>query len=226
MVRKIITLEVCADSVHAALVAQTAGACRVELCRDLPVGGVTPSAGEIERARKQLSIGLNVLIRPRAGDFVYDSLEFDILKSDISYCGRLGCDGVVAGILHRDGSIDRERNRELVELARAYSMSITFHRAFDECDNPERALDEIVALGFDRLLTSGCKPSALEGVDTLRRLIERAGDRIIIMPGAGVTPGNAAAIISATGCSELHGSFQGSEEKIEQVLHIIENTPR
>jgi len=144
-------LEICADSVQSAIDAQKAGASRVELCDNLLEGGTTPSYGTITSARDNLEIGLHVLIRPRAGDFLYSDLEFQIMRRDIKICKECGTDGIVIGILKKEGTIDVERTAELVKLA--HPMSVTFHRAFDMCINPEQGLEDIIASGADRVLT-------------------------------------------------------------------------
>jgi copper homeostasis protein len=201
-------LEVCVDSVLNAITAQSAGARRVEFCANLPEGGTTPSPAQIEIARKRLHIQLYVIIRPRGGDFLYNDTEFEIMKSDIRFCGKTGCDGVVIGMLHPDGTIDRERNGELIGIARQYAMEVTFHRAFDRSADLFRAMETIVELGCERILTSGGYDTAIEGAETIRQLIEKAGERIIIMPGAGITPENAGELIRKTGLRELHGTFR------------------
>ncbi|MDR1610311.1 MAG: copper homeostasis protein CutC [Candidatus Symbiothrix sp.] len=201
-------LEVCADSVENALIAQSAGAQRIEFCASLPEGGTTPSPAQIKTAREQLKIKLYVLIRPRGGDFLYTGLEFEIMKSDIRFCGEAGCDGVVIGMLNPDGTIDRKRNRELVEIARQYGMGLTFHRAFDRSNDLFQAMEDIIDLGCERILTSGGYDTAIEGAEVIRQLIEKAAGRIIIMPGSGVKPENAADLIRRTGLKELHGTFR------------------
>jgi copper homeostasis protein len=195
-------LEACIDSVEAAIAAQKGGAKRVELCADLLEGGITPSSGTIQLARQRIDIGLNVMIRPRGGDFCFSDIEFGVMKLDIERAKGLGADGAVIGILNQDGSIDKERTRELVELARP--MSVTFHRAFDMSRDPYEALDDLIELGLDRILTSGQDFTALEGLDLITELIERAGDRIIIMPGGGITERNIRKIIDQSGAKEVH----------------------
>lgn len=195
-------LEISADSVHSALEAQHAGASRVELCADLAEGGITPGYGMIVSARKNLDIVLNVLIRPRPGDFLYSDIEFDIMSMDIGLCKKCGVDGIVTGILRSDGSIDAERTAWLVRLA--HPMSVTFHRAFDMCADAEKGLEEIIRSGAGRLLTSGQKVTAAEGTITLSSLVKQAGERIIIMPGSGVNEVNIAAIAKETGAREFH----------------------
>jgi copper homeostasis protein len=208
MENKKIILEVCADSLENALAAQSAGAQRIEFCANLQEGGVTPSSAQIRMAREGLRIKLYVLIRPRGGDFLYNEREFELIKSDIRFCGETGCDGVVIGILRHDGTVDTERCRELLEIARQYAMGITFHRAFDRSNDLFQALEDIIELGCERILTSGGYDTAIEGAELIRQLIEQAGDRIIIMPGSGVTPENAGELIRKTGLTELHGTFR------------------
>lgn len=201
-----ILIEVCANSVESALAAQTGGAARVELCSALVEGGITPSAAAIERAREQLHIKLHVLIRPRGGDFCYDDTEFAVIKRDIAFCKRAGADGVVIGILNPDGRIDTARTSELIAAARP--MSVTFHRAFDMTADAFRALDDVLALGVERLLTSGQRGSAVEGRELIAELVRRAGDRLIVMPGAGVNESNVRELIATTGAREYHLSGQ------------------
>ncbi len=195
-------LEICVDSVISAINAQDAGADRVELCDNLPEGGTTPSYGTILSARQNLSIGLNVIIRPRGGDFLYSDMEYDIMRRDIEICGENGVDGIVIGILRRDGSIDVERTQNLVSLARP--MSVTFHRAFDMSANPETGLEEIISTGADRLLTSGQKNTASEGIELLDWLVRKAGNRIIIMPGGGLSKTNIESVARQSNAREFH----------------------
>lgn len=201
-----VLIEVCANSVTSALAAQAGGAVRVELCSALAEGGITPSAAAIELAREQLRIGLHVLIRPRGGDFCYDDTEFDLMKRDIVFCKRAGVNGVVLGVLRPDGSVDMERMKELIAAARP--MAVTFHRAFDMTGDAFRALDDVLALEVQRLLTSGQRGSAVEGRDLIAQLVRRAGDGLIVMPGAGINEGNIRGLIAATGAREYHLSGQ------------------
>jgi copper homeostasis protein len=205
-----INIEVCSNSVRSAIAAQEGGAYRVEFCDNLIEGGTTPSIAQIRMVRKFPDIKLNVIIRPRGGDFLYDDLEFEIMKSEIVMCGETGCDGVVIGLLNPDGSIDIVRTKELVEIARQYDMSVTFHRAFDRCNDLFKGLEDVIKTGCDRILTSGGKNSALEGAGNIRKLIEQAGNRIIIMPGAGITENNIAELVKQTGLKEFHGSFRSA----------------
>ena len=203
--------EICANSVESCLAAQEGGANRVELCAGIPEGGTTPSYGEIKVARKLLDKTLlHVIIRPRGGDFLYTPLEIERMEEDICLCRELGVDGVVIGCLTEDGEVDMEANRRLVELAKGGDelkpMSVTFHRAFDRCNDPRRALEQLVELGVDRVLTSGQQPTALEGVPLLKELNALAADRIIILAGCGVTETNIKQIADATGVGEFHFS--------------------
>lgn len=197
-------LEIAANSVASALAAQAGGAGRVELCSALELGGLTPSYATIAMARERLRIPLYVLIRPRAGDFLYDDDECEAMRRDIETCVALGCDGVVLGVLDADGDVDMERCYGLV--AAAGRLGVTFHRAFDLVRDPRRALDDVIALGCERVLTSGGQASAMDGAALIRELIARARGRIRIMPGAGVTEHNIAVLAVATGAHEIHAS--------------------
>ena len=199
-------VEICAGDIQSAQAAVLGGAQRIELCSALPLDGLTPSAGLIQAARSLEGIKLHVLIRPREGDFVYDATETEIMLHDISLAKQLGADGVVIGALTPDGDIDIPTCRRLI--AAAEGMQVTFHRAFDRCADPHRALEEIIALGCSRLLTSGQAPTAEAGIPLLRELVHQANGRIIIMPGAGVTPADARRILDETGATEIHGSFR------------------
>jgi len=201
-------VEICVDSVESALTAQSAGAYRVEFCDNLVEGGTTPSYGQLKIARERLDIKLYVIVRPRGGNFLYSDIEFEIMKEDIRKCGEIGCDGVVVGILHTDGTIDKERTIELVDIARSYSMGVTFHRAFDRCSELFTGLDDVIATGCERILTSGSKDNALAGAAVIKKLIEAAGGKITIMPGAGLTPENIAELAQLTGATEFHGTFR------------------
>jgi len=195
-------LEVCVESVEGAIAAQEGGADRVELCANLMEGGTTPSAGSMQEARRNLHIALQVMIRPRGGDFYYSAIEFEIMKRDIETARKAGADGVVIGILKEDGTIDEVRTRALTELARP--MSVTFHRAFDMSRDAFDAMETLIGLGIDRILTSGQESSVLEGLDLIAQLVRDAGDRIIIMPGGGITERNFSKILVQSGARELH----------------------
>lgn len=196
-------LERCCTSAEQALEARENGAARVELCRDLSIGGVTPEHNLILAAVKT-GIPVNVLIRPRGGNFVYSAEETQQMISDIEFCRSAGANGVVIGILHPDGSVNLEAMRLLI--AAAQGMSITFHRAFDRCSNPQQALEDIISLGCNRLLTSGLQDTAPQGQALIAELVKQAAGRIIIMPGSGVTPENINSLAAATGAREFHGT--------------------
>lgn len=203
--------EICANSVESCVEAQRGGADRVELCAGIPEGGTTPSYGDVVVARRVLTTTkLHVIIRPRGGDFLYSDLEKEIMLEDVRMARRLGVDGVVFGALTAEGDVDMEFMRQLMKEAEG--MSVTFHRAFDVCRDPRVALEQIIELGCDRILTSGQMPKAEEGVELLRELVERAGERIIIMPGCGVNASNIAHIAEATGASEFHFSARSKRE--------------
>lgn len=203
--------EICANSVESCVEAQRGGADRVELCAGMPEGGTTPSYGDVVVARRLLTTTkLHVIIRPRGGDFLYSSLEKEIMLEDVRMARRLGVDGVVFGVLTAEGDVDMEFMRRL--MAEAEGMSVTFHRAFDVCRDPREALEQIIELGCERILTSGQMPKAEEGVELLRELVERAGERIIIMPGCGVNASNIAHIAEATGAREFHFSARSKRE--------------
>ncbi len=197
-------LEIAANSLDSAQAAQDGGADRIELCAGLEAGGLTPSPGLIALACAQLSIPVHILIRPRAGDFAYSAQEHQTMLADIAHCREAGCAGVVIGALDPDGGVDLPRCRELIEAAGA--MHVTFHRAIDVSRDPEQALEDVIALGCGRVLTSGAAPSAAEGVALLRRLLQRAAGRIVVMPGAGINAGNIAALRRDTGASDFHAS--------------------
>jgi copper homeostasis protein len=186
------------------LAAQQGGADRIELFDNLAEGGTTPSQGSIAVARDRLQIPLFVLIRPRPGDFLYTALETEIMLRDIAYCRALGCDGVVIGALEADGGIDTVLCRELVSAAGP--LGITFHRAFDAARDLPAALEQVVTLGCQRILSSGGQASALAGADTLAALVAQAGDRIAMMAGAGITAANIMEVAERSGCIELHAS--------------------
>ena len=197
-------IEVCANSAASCVTAEQGGAARVELCAGIPEGGTTPSYGEMVTARRAIGSQMNVIIRPRGGDFLYTPAEMQAMLLDIEAAKAAGADGVVFGCLRADGTIDIERNRQLKEAAG--NLSTTFHRAFDVCRDPFTALEEIIALGFDRILTSGQEASAPQGAALLAELVRRADGRIIIMPGCGVNEHNVAELARATGAQEFHMS--------------------
>jgi copper homeostasis protein len=197
-------LEIIAFNIASCQIAQAAGATRIELCDNPAEGGTTPSYGFIKAARKKLRIDLFAMIRPRGGDFLYSDDEFEIMKTDLAACRQLGCDGVVIGLLNKDGSVDRQRSKELVELARP--MAVTFHRAFDRTRDPLEALEAVIETGCDRILTSGQAPTCLGGSALIARLRQHARERIIIMPGSGLTSSNLLEMARITGANEFHSS--------------------
>ena len=182
----------------------------MELCAGIPEGGTTPSYGMIRNARESISIALNVIIRPRGGDFLYSENEIQEMLYDIQVAKELGADGLVFGCLNPDGSVDMSAMSRLMKAAG--DTPVTFHRAFDHTNYPFKALEDIISLGCARILTSGCRPTALEGVDLLAQLVEKAGDRIIIMPGCGVKENNIADIARLSGAREFHFSARESVE--------------
>ena len=203
-------IEICTNSVASCVEAQKGGAYRVELCAAIPEGGTTPSYGDIALARELLSIKLHVIIRPRGGDFLYSDLEQKIMLKDIEICRQLGVDGIVIGCLTPQGDVDMKRNRELINAAG--DMSVTFHRAFDMCRDPFESLENIISLGCERILTSGQQPKAEQGTALLKKLVEQADNRIIIMPGSGINEENIAKIASETGANEFHLSARTAVE--------------
>lgn len=203
-------IEICVDSAAGAFAAQRGGADRVELCDNLIEGGTTPSAGSIKVARRGLKIGLQVIIRPRGGDFLYDEHETEVMREDVRMAKNLGADGVVIGCLTAEGEIDKMRTQELIQLARP--LNVTFHRAFDMCRDPQKGLEQLIDLGIDRVLTSGQEASCLEGIELIGALQKQAAGRIIVMPGGGITPRNLQRILQSTGVSEVHLSARSSVE--------------
>ena len=198
-------IAICANSAWSCVEAEAGGASRVELCAGIPEGGTTPSYGEIKTAQALTSqIAINVIIRPRGGDFLYTEAEIQSMLLDIELCKQLGVHGVVFGCLTQEGDIDVPLMRRLIEAAKP--LSVTCHRAFDVCRDPFAALEQLIELGCDRILTSGQQSTAEKGIPLLKQLVEKAGDRIIIMPGCGVRENNIARIEAETGAKEFHTS--------------------
>jgi copper homeostasis protein len=197
-------LEVIAFTLESCSIIQRAGAHRIELCDNPAEGGTTPSFGFIKEARKLVTIELYPMIRPRGGDFLYSAHEFAMMKQDIQLCKELGCDGVVIGLLHTNGTIDKARTAQLIELA--YPLGVTFHRAFDRTRDGLEAMETLIEIGCERILTSGLQPNVTEGADMLAQLVKAADDRIIIMPGSGVRSSNIHTIARQTGAVEFHTS--------------------
>lgn len=201
MNRKVL-FELCVDSAEAALAAQEGGANRVELCSDLLEGGLTPTHGTLKIACDRLRIPVMAMVRPRGGDFCYSDVEFDVMREDVVAAKALGAHGIVLGLLLPDGTIDVPRTRELIALARP--LPVTFHRAFDMTRDPFDALDTLIGLGVERVLTSGQEPSVIEGLSLIIELVKRAAGRIIVMPGGGITARNVARVVEEAGVAELH----------------------
>ncbi|HTD93452.1 MAG TPA: copper homeostasis protein CutC [Chitinophagaceae bacterium] len=184
------------------------GADRIELCAGLSEGGITPSPGHIRNCRESFNTSIYTIIRPRGGDFLYSGEEFDIMLQDVIFCKQVGCDGIVTGLLHKDGSIDVSRTAALVDAA--YPLGVTFHRAFDRCADPFRAMEELIDIGCERILTSGLQTVAMEGAALIAKLNDSAANRIIIMPGSGVRKENIGELAALTGCVEFHSSLRRS----------------
>ncbi|HAM73127.1 MAG TPA: copper homeostasis protein CutC [Verrucomicrobiales bacterium] len=197
-----IRIEICVDSVESALAAQTGGADRLELCQNLFEGGTTPSAGMIRAVRRRVKIPLFVILRPRGADFCYSEEEFGVMKEDLLVARELGADGIVTGILRPNGTVDRRRMAELVRLARP--MAVTFHRAFDVARDPMEALEALVSLGVERVLSSGQERTVLEGIDLIAELVRAARGRISVMPGGGITERNFDKIRRLSRAREFH----------------------
>lgn len=203
-------IEVCLESIESVLTAQEGGADRVEFCADLFEGGTTPSLGAFRVARGKATIAMNVMIRPRGGDFCYSELEFEAMKEDVKLFKEAGANGIVFGILNPEGTIDIERSREIVELARP--CSVTFHRAFDMTVDAAQSLETLIALGVDRVLTSGLEATVIEGLQMLKLLVKQAGERIIVMPGCGISERNFAYLHQEVGAKEYHVFVPGTYE--------------
>ncbi len=225
------TIEICANSLASARAAQAGGAQRIELCTRLEVGGLTPSLSEIKQAVATLSIPVFVLVRPRAGDFCYSVDELEQMRQSIVDCKAAGAAGVVIGVLRPDHSVDTDAMRKLIALARP--LAVTFHRAFDRVTKPIAALEALIKLGVDRILTSGQAPVAPQGAPLLQKLIQRAGKRLIILPGSGINARNAAALAAYTGAQELHlsakmtlpdGQWQSDEAEVRRVVETFRET--
>lgn len=193
------------------------GADRIELCANLAEGGTTPSYGTIKQCREAFSVSLFPIIRPRGGDFLYTKYEFEIMLKDVKLCKQLGCDGMVIGLLNMDGTIDVIRTAQLIETA--YPLGVTFHRAFDRCKDPFQALEQLIEIGCERILTSGQQPSVVDGVELVAELNKKADDRIIIMPGSGVRKENIKMLAEKTGCVEFHSSLRGKERSKMGFVH-------
>ena len=195
-------LEICVNSIQSAYNAKAGGATRIELCQALEQGGTTPSYSTIEYCTNELKLRTYVLIRPRSGNFMYNALEFESIRREVILCRQLGATGVVVGFLDSNLDIDISKTKEIVALAE--DMEVTFHRAFDICNNPLQNLEKVIDCGCTRILTSGCKATAYQGMDMLKKLTNQANGRIKIMAGSGINAANAIEIINTTGVDEIH----------------------
>ena len=206
-------LEICAANIQSAINAEKAGAHRIELCSELAVGGITPSFGILKAVLEAVSLPVFVLIRPRSGNFIYTENEFEVMKADILQSKSMGCAGIVSGVLNDDNSIDIERTKELVEVSTP--LPFTFHRAFDWVTNPVEAINQLAEIGVNRILTSGQQAKAEDGLRLLVQLKEQANNRILILPGGGITANNVK-LFKQNGFSEIHASASTLISKAEK----------
>lgn len=219
-------VEICCGSIQSAVNAKQAGATRIELCQNLNEGGTTPSYATIKQC-VEMGLRVFVLVRSRPGDFVYNDIDIENMAEDVKICKELGVAGIVVGFLNEDGSVNVDVTRRFVELAAP--IPVTFHRAFDRCSDWRKSLEDVIACGCKRILTSGCEPTAWEGRDTLKALIATAGERITILAGSGVRPENVNALIDYTGAQEVHGSCKVTlpggydETDTESVRALLDN---
>ena len=210
-------IEIATSDFETTKAAAAGGADRIELCTNLAEGGTTPSYGIINQCREELDVLLYPIIRPRGGDFLYSKDEFEIILHDAKLCKQLGCDGIVTGLLKINGTIDMQRTAALVEIV--YPVGVTFHRAFDRCRDPFEALEQLIQVGCERILTSGQKPTATEGVELIAELNKVADHRIIIMPGSGVRKKNIKMLAEKTGCTEFHSSLRSKTKSRMEYIH-------
>ncbi len=220
-------IEICCNSIQSAINAKTAGATRIELCQNLNEGGTTPSWATIDYCVHTLGLDVFVLVRPRPGNFIYNPAEIEVMERDIRICKEHGVAGIVIGSLTADGQVDIETTKRLTALS--HPTPVTFHRAFDRCRDWSQALEDVVACGCDRILTSGCHNTAIEGKEVIRQLVRQAAGRITILAGSGINAHNAEELIQHTGVTEIHGSckvltdddyMETSTQAVKELLHI------
>lgn len=217
MDKKQYTIEIATTDFATTAAAVAGGADRIELCSALSEGGLTPSYGLVRRCRAAFGRPLFPILRPRSGDFLYTEEEYAVIQADARLCREVGCEGIVTGFLNRDGSIDQKRIREMVALV--YPLEVTFHRAFDRCRDPFEALEQLIEAGCQRILTSGQQPAAPQGAPLIAQLVEKAADRIVIMPGSGVRPDNILQLARQTGATEFHSSLKSTAKSGMDFVH-------
>ena len=214
-----ILLEIVASTVDDGIAAESGGADRIELCAAIATGGLTPSLGTLIESKKRVRIPVMAMVRPRAGNFLYSESEFAVMQRDAALLLEHGADGIVFGMLHSDGSVDAKRCGKLVELAG--ERQTVFHRAFDVVYDPARALEELIDVGFTRVLTSGQRATALEGSDLIRKMVKQADGRIQVLPGAGIREHNVRELIAATGCTQVHmAAFAAKSDASTDSSHL------
>lgn len=210
-------IEIATSDFETTKAAAEGGADRIELCANLSEGGTTPSYGTIYQCREAFDVLLYPIIRPRGGDFLYSDEEYEIMLHEVKLCKQSGCDGIVIGLLEADGNVDVKRTAALIEIA--YPMGVTFHRAFDRCRDPVEALEQLMRIGCERILTSGQKPTVTEGVELIAELNKLADERIIIMPGSGVRKENIKTLAETTHCTEFHSSLRNKSGSKMTFIH-------
>jgi copper homeostasis protein len=210
-------LEIATSDFETTKSAVEGGADRIELCANLNEGGTTPSYGTIYQCRENFDVLLYPIIRPRGGDFLYTEDEYEVMLHDVKLCKQSGCDGIVIGLLNENGTIDVKRTAAIIEIA--YPLGVTFHRAFDRCRDAFEALEELVRIGCERILTSGQQATVNEGMDRIAELNKTADHQIIIMPGSGVRKENIEILLQKTGCTEFHSSLRGKEKSKMLFIH-------
>jgi copper homeostasis protein len=217
MAQKKYTIEIATSDFTTTKSAVEGGADRIELCANLSEGGTTPSFGTILQCRNAFDVSIYVMIRPRSGDFLYTEEEYEVMKKDVMIAKDLGCNGVVFGILDKEGNIDVDQTIRLIQIA--YPLGVTFHRAFDRCNDPFKAMEQLIEIGCERILTSGQQPIAPDGIDLIASLNKRANNRITIMPGSGVRADNIKMLAQVTGCVEFHSSLRSEENSTMKFIH-------